>query len=416
MYAEAVMARIESLATLSEDPGILVRRSFTPTMGRATDLVAGWMREAGMAVRVDAVCNLIGRYEGTVQGAPAIMLGSHLDSVRDAGRYDGPLGVLTAIAAVDRLRRRGTRLPFAIEVIAFTDEEGLRFHTSYLGSSAVAGVFRPEWLAIVDADGISMAEAMRRAGGNPDEIATCRYRRERVLGYCEVHIEQGPVLQSLDLPLGVVDSIAGQSRATVIFSGMAGHAGTVPMTLRRDALCAAAEFVLAVERAGRADDGPVATVGQLDVEPGASNVIPGRVAMSLDVRHQRDGVRTAVYRTLQAEAEAIAGRRNLHLEWQPVQEATATPCSPALVDALSAAIEEGGSRVCRLPSGAGHDGVPMSTLTEIAMLFVRCKDGVSHNPAESVREEDVAEALDALVRFLLTLAAGTTTHPPLATG
>jgi allantoate deiminase len=362
--------------------------------------VAGWMEEAGMSVRQDAICNLIGRYAGTGASTCTLILGSHLDSVRDAGKFDGPLGVLTALACVERLHRSGRRLPFAVEVIAFTDEEGLRFHTSYLGSSAIAGTFNQAWLDVRDADGITVAQAIRQASGDPDAIEACRYRSEDLLGYCEVHIEQGPVLESLDLPVGVVSVIAGQNRANITFKGMSGHAGTVPMRLRHDALCAAAEFILVVEHQANKHDGMVATVGQVTIHPGAGNVIPGRVALSLDVRHQDDTSRRDAYRVLQEEAQAIADRRGVALEWEPVQEAPSTPCAPMLVDGLAAAIESLGYPVQRLSSGAGHDGVPLSHLTEIAMLFVRCKGGISHNPAESVTVADVAVAIEVLSRFL----------------
>lgn len=402
--ADLLMGRIERLATLTEGPGMLVRRSFTPEATEANRLVGDWMRQAGMAVRTDAVCNLIGRYEGTAPGAKTLILGSHLDSVRDAGKYDGPLGVLTALACAEHLHRAGRRLPFALEVIAFTDEEGLRFRTSYVGSSAVSGAFDPAWLEIADADGITMAAAMRAAGGNPEAIHSCRYDPDRVIGYCEAHIEQGPALEDIDLPVGVVSAISSQERATVTFTGVAGHAGTVPMRLRHDALCAAAAFVLAVESAAAGTPGAVATVGQLSVSPGASNVIPGTTTLSLDVRHRDDAQRAAVARNLRDTAEQIATERKVRMDWQPVQQTPATPCAPALVAILAGAIESLGIPAHHLPSGAGHDGVPLSHLTQVAMLFVRCAGGISHNPAESVAVEDVAVAIEVLWRSLDSLA------------
>jgi len=408
--ATLLMGRVEQLATLTEVPGMLVRRSFTPQATEANRLVGAWMREAGMEVRTDAVCNLIGRYEGTTPVAKTLILGSHLDSVRDAGRYDGPLGVLAALACAEHLHRAGRRLPFALEVIAFTDEEGLRFRTSYVGSSATSGAFDPAWLEIADADGITMATAIRSAGGDPTAIRSCRYDPDRVLGYCEAHIEQGPALEDLDLPVGVVSAISSQERATVTFIGVAGHAGTVPMRLRHDALCAAAAFVLAVEATAAGTPGAVATVGQLSVSPGASNVIPGSATLSLDVRHRDDAQREALARTLRDAAEGIAAEREVRMDWQPVQQTAATPCAPALVEILAGAIESLGIPAHRLPSGAGHDGVPLSRLTQVAMLFVRCAGGISHNPAESVAVEDVAVALEVLWRALDRLA----TDPALA--
>ena len=402
--AELLMGRIERLAALTEVPGMLVRRSFTPQATEANRIVGDWMREAGMEVRTDAVCNLIGRYEGATPDAKTLILGSHLDSVRDAGKYDGPLGVLAALACAEHLHRANRRLPFALEMIAFTDEEGLRFRTSYVGSSAVSGAFDPAWLKIADADGTTMAAALRAAGGDPEAIRSCRYDPDRVLGYCEAHIEQGPALEDLDLPVGVVSAISSQERATVTFTGVAGHAGTVPMRLRHDALCAAAAFVLAVEAQAADVPGAVATVGQLTVSPGASNVIPGIATLSLDVRHRDDEQRAALARTLRDAAEGIAAERGVSMEWQPVQQTAATPCAPALVEILAGAIESLGIPAHHLPSGAGHDGVPLSHLTQVAMLFVRCAGGISHNPAESVAVEDVAVAIEVLWRALDSLA------------
>lgn len=401
-----LMERIERLAAISEAPDMLVRRSFTEALARANEEVAGWMRDAGLAVRRDAICNLIGRRDGADPDAGTLILGSHLDTVRDAGRFDGPLGVLVALACLERLGSEKRRLPFAVDLIAFTDEEGLRFRTSYLGSSAVAGTFDPAWLDLRDDEGTTMREAMRAAGGDPGAIASCAYRPEDVRGYAEVHIEQGPILEGADLPVGVVAGINGQDRLTVRFSGMAGHAGTVPMPQRRDALSAAAEFVLAVERLALETPGLVATVGQIAVSPGASNVIPGTATLSLDVRHVRDDARIEATGALRNQGEAIAGRRGVQLRWEPVQQSAAVPCAPVLVEAFARAIAARGLPVQRLASGAGHDAVPMARLTQAAMLFVRCAGGISHNPAEAVTAEDAATAVDVLHRFVLDLAAG----------
>jgi allantoate deiminase len=403
-YARAVMQRCDALAGFSEEPDRLTRRFATPALQQANAAVAGWMRAAGMAVRQDNIGNLIGRYEAGQPGARALLLGSHLDSVRDAGRYDGPLGVLVALACIERLHDRGARLPFAVEVLAFADEEGLRYHTSYLGSQVVAGRFDPAILEMRDADGITVAEAIRAFGGDPSRLPADRRDGGDLLGYCEVHIEQGPVLEAENLPVGVVIAIAGQSRLNVGFAGEAGHAGTVPMDLRRDALCAAAEFILAVEAQGRQTPGLVATVGQVDVRPGASNVVPGQVALSLDVRHQEDARRARAIEMLREQALRIAAERRAELTWQIVQENGAVPCTPALAELLARAVESLGYVARRLPSGAGHDGVMIAALAPIAMLFVRCKGGVSHNPAESVDVADVAVAIDALSRFLELVA------------
>ncbi len=398
--ARRVMGRCDILGAISEEPGCLTRRFATPAMGEANRVVVGWMRDAGMTVRQDNVGNLIGRYEARDPDAKTLLLGSHLDTVRDAGKYDGPLGVLVALALIERLHARGERLPFAVEVVAFADEEGLRYHTAYLGSQALTGTFDPAQLSRQDEDGVVMDEAIRAFGGDPMAIGREKRDPDTVLAYCEVHIEQGLVLDHRNLPVGVVSTIMGQSRFTVAFVGQAGHAGTVPMALRHDALCAAAEFILMAEEMARQGVGLVATVGQLDVGPGASNVIPGRAALSLDVRHIDNTVRERTSVALHKKAIEIGARRGVIVEWRQVQGSTTIACAPEINAILSRAIESLGYEVLSLPSGAGHDAVVMSTLAPVAMLFVRCKGGISHNPAESVAVEDVAVALDVLEEFV----------------
>jgi len=394
--AGTVMRRCDELAVCTEEPGMITRPFATPAMRRAQEIVIGWMREAGMAATRDQVGNLRARYRGT--GAGVLLLGSHLDSVRDAGRYDGPLGVVVAIAAVQRLHDAGRRLPFAIEVLAFADEEGLRFGSTCIGSRAVAGRLTDEELRRADADGVTMAEAIRAFGGDPARLAEDRWTDERPLAYVEVHIEQGPLLESRGLPVGVVSAIAGQSRYDLTFTGEAGHAGTVPMDRRRDALVAASAFVTAV---AEEPPGLVATVGKLAVRPGAANVIPGEVQLTLDVRSPDDGQRRARCKALLDLASDIGRRRNVAVAATPVSERAAVACSPRVVWLLKEAV---GGDALELPSGAGHDGVYMSEITDFGMLFVRCKGGISHNPAESVTTEDVAVAIDVLGRFLDLLA------------
>jgi allantoate deiminase len=363
--AATVLERCARLGEISEEDGLLVRRYGTDAMRRANDLVGGWMLAAGLDVREDTVGNLIGRRGA---GRP-LMLGSHLDTVRDAGRYDGPLGVLVALAAVERVPGK------TVEVIGFADEEGLRFGTAYLGSAPLAGGFEPGWMDLRDEDGVRLGDLVP---GDPALAA-----RDDIVAYAEVHIEQGPVLERLGEPVGVVTAINGQSHATVTFTGAAGHAGTVPLEGRNDALTAAAEWVLAVEGVG--------TVGQLAVEPGARNVIPGRVTLSLDVRRPDDADRHAAFDKLKRRAEEIAARRRLALTWTESDH-------PAVQmdEHLSAAWGVS----TRLASGAGHDAAMMASIAPATMLFVRCKGGISHNPAESVEEADVAVAIDALERFL----------------
>lgn len=406
--ANSIMERLDQLATYSEEPDRLTRRVATPALEQAMQAVAAWMRAAGMDVRRDNVGNLIGRYAAATTDAPTLLLGSHLDSVRDAGKYDGPLGVMVALGCVERLAADGRRLPFALEVVAFADEEGLRFHTAYLGSAVVAGTFDPAWLALVDADGMSLGAALEAIGLEPAAVARDARSRADLLGYVEVHIEQGPVLEAQALPVGVVSGIAGQSRIAVRFDGMAGHAGTVPMALRQDALAGAAEFVLAVEALALKTPALVATVGQLAVTPGASNVIAGRAALSLDVRHAEDSVRAAAVERLQLEAERITRRRSLTLDWAPAQQNGSTLCDPRLTALLGDAVVAQGTAALALTSGAGHDGVMLARLCPIAMLFVRCAGGISHNPAEAVLTEDVAVALQVLSDFIGRLAQETT--------
>ena len=403
MDAAGVMARADALGAVSAEPGLLVRAYGSDAMRRADDLVGGWMREAGMEVGRDAVGNLVGRYPGA--GPQVFLLGSHLDTVRGAGRYDGPLGVLVAIAAVQRLHDRGERLPFGVDVVGFADEEGLRFGTTYLGSAAFTGRFERRLLAVRDADGVTLADAVRAFGGDPDALAG-HGGPDGVLGYCEVHIEQGPVLERRDLPVGVVTAIAGQSRIAVTLRGEAGHAGTVPMDGRRDALCAAAELVLAVERVAAAEPGMVGTVGRLAVEPGAGNVIPGAAELSIDLRHQDDAVRVRAVEELRGHAERIAGARGVELGWELRQEAPAAPADAALRERLADAVGAAGVPVVELPSGAGHDAAEIAAIAPICMLFVRCRGGISHHPDESVEAADVGVALDVLERFLLGLAEG----------
>jgi allantoate deiminase len=396
-----VVRRCRELAGISEEDGRLTRWFAGPAMARANALVGRWMAEAGMAVRVDAAGNLVGHLPGSDPDAGTLLLGSHLDTVRDAGAFDGPLGVLAAIECVARLRAEEVSLPFSVDVLGFSDEEGLRFGSAYLGSRAVAGTLDAATLALADADGVTVREALAAFGPGPDGASR---RGERLLGYAELHVEQGPVLEQRDVPVGVVTAIAGATRAAVRFEGRAGHAGTVPMELRRDAACALAELVLAVEAAGRAQPGLVATVGQIAASPGAPNVIPGSAVASLDVRHADDAIRTAAAGALRERAAEIAAARGMELAWE---ERTATPAvamDPGLTELLAAAVAARGLPDVRLPSGAGHDAVALSQLTPVAMLFVRCAGGVSHHPEESVDPADVAVAVDVLDGFLRRLA------------
>ena len=389
------MERCDILAACTDEPGRITRPFASDAMRCAHEHVREWMRQAGMTVTRDNVGNLRGRYEGA--SSPTLLVGSHLDSVRDAGRYDGPLGVMVAIAAVQRLHDSAMRLPFAIEVLAFADEEGLRFGSTYLGSRAVAGMLTDDELERTDPSGVTVADAIRAFGGDPSQIGSDRWSGDRPLGYVEVHIEQGPVLEAEGASVGVVSTIVGQSRFELVFTGVAGHAGTVPMDGRRDALVAASMVVLDVEDVARSRPGLVATVGRLTVEPGAANVIPGKVTLSLDIRHPDDAERRVTAQQLLAGAAQIAESRGVGLVVTPISDHPAVQCSPHLVGLLT---EAAGGHATQMTSGAGHDAVVMSSITDVGMLFVRCKGGVSHNPAESIMEADAGVAIGILVRFL----------------
>ena len=400
--ATTVMERCDLLANISEEPGLIVRPYGSQAMNEANNIVAGWMRMAGMTTRRDEIGNLVGRYEGN--GEKTLILDSHLDTVRDPGKYDGILGVMVAIACVQQLHNRGEKLPFSIEVVAFADEEGLRFGTTFLGSAPYAGAFDRSRLELEDRDGKTLAQAVRDFGGDLDALEGDGRDAGDLLGYCEVHIEQGPALEDKNLPVGVVTAINGQSRVRVRFTGKAGHAGTVPMEIRKDALCAAAEFVLAVQSCARAEPPTVATVGEISALPGAVNVIPGEVIHSLDLRHPDDRVRERLRDHLEKSAREIAHSSGCKNEWELRQETRAVPADPDLSALLGKAVEDAGLAVHRLPSGAGHDAAQMAALTPVAMLFVRCKEGISHNPAESVKKGDVAVAIEVMNRFLQLMA------------
>lgn len=389
--AADVLARCAMLGEISEEPDRLTRRIATPALARAGDVVVGWMEQAGMTTRRDAVGNVVGRY-GT--GERPLVLGSHLDTVPDAGTFDGPLGIVAAIAVVERLAAGGPQPSSPVEVVAFADEEGTRFGTSFLGSAAYAGAFEPAWLDHVDGEGITLREAIRASGGESDRAAAAS--APELAGYLELHIEQGPVLERDELPVGVVTAIAGQTRARIVLTGEAGHAGTLPMDARHDALAAAAEVVLAAERRGRAEPGLVATVGALSLEPNVGNVVPGEVRMLLDVRHVDDGIRRRAAEEMRAEAASLAARRGVGADWTTRYDTPAVALDGTLCERLAAAVRAQGLPVRELVSGAGHDAVVLSRICPAAMLFVRCAGGISHDPRESVSEKDVAIALDVL--------------------
>ena len=398
--AERIWDRCEQLARCSEHPEKLTRVFLSKEQVEASQLVLGWMREAGMVARLDAIGNVVGRYEGDRSGLPCLMLGSHLDTVRDAGKYDGMLGVVTAIECVASLNARGKRLPFAVEVVGFADEEGVRFGVTLLGSHAIAGTFDPKILDAKDRAGRSLRQALDDAGLDPDRIAPAARRRDEILAYAELHIEQGPLLEAEGLPVGVVTAINGFTRYAAEVTGVAGHAGTVPMILRRDAFAGAAECALAVERICSRVPDLVGTVGRCELLPGAVNVIPGSARFTLDIRSPRDPDRLAAVEDVLAECRAICARRGLKLDAAPIIGHSTTPCAPWLMDQMAAAIEAEGVRPHRLPSGAGHDGMAMRAIADVCMVFVRCEKGISHNPAEAITVEDAGTGARVLARFI----------------
>lgn len=390
----------EALAHCSEAPDKLTRVFLSSEQRAANELTLGWMREAGMSAKLDAIGNCVGRYEGKEPGLPALVLGSHLDTVRDAGKYDGMLGVVAAIECVHTLNKRGERLPFAIEVAGFADEEGVRFGATLLGSRALAGTFDPGLLDKTDHDGTSMREALSRAGLDPAKIPCAAKKREEVLAYAELHIEQGPVLEAEGLPVGVVTAINGANRFIVEIGGMAGHAGTVPMNLRQDALAAAAECVLAIEKRCGLFPELVGTVGNIEVQPGATNVIPGKAVFTIDIRSPRDPERLAAAADVKAAIQSICERRGVKANIKQTHEGRTAACAPWLMDQIGQAIAAENLPVRQLPSGAGHDGMAVIELSDIGMLFVRCKGGISHNPAEAIMLEDAEISSRVFLRFI----------------
>ncbi len=401
LAADDVLQRCDTLATHTEAPGLVLRRALSPAMRDAHRTLRGWAERAGLRVHVDALGNFRARRDSD-RSARTLILGSHLDTVRDAGRYDGPLGVVVGLAVAEALARE--ELPFALEVIGLSDEEGVRFGRPFLGARALAGILDDDDLSLRDDDGVTLAEAVARFGGE-GSVEQCALRPEELLAYVEVHIEQGPVLDDARLPVGVVTGIAGHVWRSYRLVGRAGHAGTTPMRLRRDALTAAAELALAVERLAEQTPGLVATVGQMIARPGGNNVIAGVAELEVDMRSVDASVLADALATLDAEARALAARRGVALS---ARERFASPpvvCAPALRDCLEECVKRAGVAPMCLPSGAGHDGRILTALGPVAMLFVRSPDGLSHHPDERVHAADVAVALDVTLDFVRHLAA-----------
>ncbi len=406
-FGHRIMALADRLAQWSEISDGLTCTYLSPAHRAVAAEIRDLLHRAGLATEIDAVGNVVGRYAAADPRARTLILASHYDTVRNAGKYDGRLGVLTALVLVEHLARSGRKLPFHLDVIAFSEEEGVRFAASFLGSSAVAGRFDPALLERRDADGHALAVVMREAGLDPAKVPMLARRGDELLGYLEVHIEQGPVLLEEGLPVGIVSAIAGTVRSLVTINGTAGHAGTVPMARRHDAAAAAAELVLYVEKRCAQAPTLVGTVGQLAVPDGAINIVPGRCELSLDIRAADDATRDAAVADVTAEIARIAARRGVAIESREVQRTAAVGCSPRLQALLADAVVHAGLKPRYLASGAGHDAMMFDGLTDIAMLFVRCGNGgVSHSPREIIMAEDADVAgrvmLDAVLRLAQT--------------
>jgi len=400
--AQEVIARCRKLASFSEDACGTRRTFLSAAMRDCHHEVSSWMKVLGMTVSVDAVGNLRGFYPGTSPDAPRILMGSHLDTVPNAGAFDGILGVVLAVGLVESLE--GLRLPFGIEVVGFSEEEGIRFGVPFIGSRALVGRVDEELLGRKDEHGVSIRKAIQDFGLNPNEISKAALRDD-VLGYIEFHIEQGPVLESLGRPLGVVQAIVGQNRLEFAFSGQANHAGTTPMNLRHDALAATAEWILAVENLAQRTPGVVATVGFVEAKPGATNVIPGEARATLDIRHASDRERTEALDKLIRHAESNAVRRGVTVKWRTLLAQHAVAMDPFLTEQIERAIQRAGCEPHRMASGAGHDAMILAEKNPAAMIFLRTPGGISHDPSESVHLDDVAKALECGQHLLAQLAA-----------
>jgi hydantoinase/carbamoylase family amidase len=399
--AERIMQRINELALVSEDKTCITRTYGTLEFVEGRRKVEQWMKAAGLETRTDNIGNIRGRLNVSSNNSRTFVIGSHIDTIINAGKFDGPLGVLMGLDLVEQLVVSKVSLPFNIELAGFCDEEGCRFHTTYLGSNAVSGSFDTAILNAKDERGITLKEVIDRNGGNVNDLSKDAIAKEDWLGYFEIHIEQGPVLYEKDVPVGIVTGIAGQRRVELKFKGEAGHAGTVPMYMRKDALACAAEFIMDVEEFAMSNRNElVATVGKLHIPYSASNVIPGEVICSLDLRSAKEEVLSTSYEALRDKTESICAHRNIELEWRLVQQSKPVLCDKAMIRLLQQAVGQSGFEVVELVSGAGHDAVPVSDVSPVAMLFVRCYKGISHNPDENVELKDIAAAIKVSDNFI----------------
>jgi len=402
--AAKILLQVNELAAISDAGGMISRVYGTPAFIKAGNKIIAWMQLAGLETSIDNMHNIRGRLKGNKAGAGTLIIASHFDTVVNAGKFDGPLGIIMGLDIIGRLVQNKTILPFNIELVAFCDEEGTRFHTTYLGSKVIAGSFDRNLLNKTDSDGITLQSVIQQLGGDPEQLDNDSLAKEKLMGYFEIHIEQGPVLYAAGIPVAVVTAIAGQQRAELVFTGEAAHAGTVPMDMRRDALCCAALCITAIEGfAVNNKTSIVATVGKLDITNAASNVIPGQVKCTLDIRSPDRLLLSAACDTLHKRMTEICGERNISFTWNKIQETGPVACDPVMNEMLKRSIEVSGYEVVELVSGAGHDAVPLAAICPVSMLFVRCFKGISHNPLEEVESKDIAAAIEVADNFLLHL-------------
>ncbi len=403
---QRAFAMLADLNRFTDEPGKLTRLYLSPAHRQAAAHVLGLMGEAGLRAHIDAAGSVQGRIEGRTPGLPAIIIGSHIDTVKDAGAYDGNLGVVAGLLIADALRNRMATMPFALEVLAFGDEENVRFPTNLSTSAALSSGYEPAWLDACDADGVSVRRALADFGGDPEGLAALKRPDGSVAGYLELHIEQGPVLEAHDEVVGIVTAINAQMRARVRVTGEAGHAGTVPMNLRKDALAASAEMALALEAIVKDQPDAVGTVGVFRPEPGATNVVPGAVSFTVDFRAPSDATVKVIDQLVEAAFSAIAARRGVTVRFERYSRLSATPMASGLQAALERGIARTGANLAarRIPSGAAHDALTMASRFPAAMLFVRNERGISHSPLENMTEADAGTAIKVMLETVLTLA------------
>ena len=401
--AEKIISRIDALAALSDQPGMISRVFGTPAFVSASNMFVQWFTEAGLSTRIDNIGNVRGRLTCSTANSKTFVIASHFDTVINAGKFDGPLGIVMGLDIIEQLIAEKIELPFNIELIAFSDEEGVRYHSTFLGSKVVTGTFDETLLNKKDNREIPLSQAITEIGGDVAKLKRDKIPTGEWLGYFEIHIEQGPILFEAGIPVAGVSAIAGQKRATITCVGEAGHAGTVPTNMRRDALCCAADCILQLEYFAKTHVNIVATVGTLHISNAASNVIPGNVEFTLDVRSDDEDALDTAWHDIRSLVTSIGHKRNIDTQLDLVQSSLPVKCDYTLNFLLKRAIAELGYEVKELVSGAGHDAVPISAVSPVSMMFVRCYKGISHNPAENVEIKDIEAAITVADHFILHL-------------